>query len=428
VPRYVLVRREHRALALLVGLAAVAAAAFGVVRWFEGARGRGAEDKAALERALAAAPDDARLHHRLGQWEQFSLAEGDSRRALAHFQRATELNPHESAYWLDLADARLFAGNAAGAEAAAAKALEVDPRTPRTLWRVGNFWLRTAAPARAFPYFRRVLETDPPLTPLVVQVCHRTFRDPEVLLRELLPPEPPFLLAYLRQLVREGDAEAPAAGRVWEKLVETGRPFEAREALFYLDYTIRTRHLAQAVKAWADLRRLRRLPGPAAAPELLHNPDLAAPILNGGFDWRIDAVAHVGVSLGPGRRGERPPAVIIRFSGEDNLYYRGFYQYAVVEPNRRYRFQAWLRTDSITTESGPRLEVVDVYAGGRLLGRSPGMVGTSEWAPEQVEFASGPETRLVRVGLTRLPSRRLGGEIRGAVFAGEFSLQPMGAR
>src|SRR3989338_5608466 len=168
---------------------------------------------------------------------------------------------------------------------------------------------------------------------------------------------------------------------------------------------IRTRHLPEAVKAWGDLRRRGLLPGPAAGPELLHNPDLGAPILGGGFDWRIEPVAHVGVSLGPGRRGERPPAVVIRFSGEVNLHYRGFYQYAVVEPNRRYRFQAWLRTDNITTESGPRLEVADVYGGGRVLARSPGMVGTSEWAPEEGEFASGPETRLVRGGPTRLPRR-----------------------
>ena len=426
--RLVLVSRVRRALALLLGLAALGAAALGVLRWFEGARGREAEEKPALERALAAAPDDARLHHRLGQWEQFSLAEGDPRQALARFRRATELNPHESAYWLDQADALLLAGDAPAAEAAVEKALQVDPRTPRTLWRAGNFWLRTAEPPRAFPYFRRVLETDPQLAPLVVQVCHRTFRDPDVLLRELLPPEPPFLLAYLRQLVREGEAEAPAAVRVWDKLVETGRPFEAGEVLFYLDYLIRTRHLPEAVKAWGDLRRRRMLPGPAAGPELLHNPDLAAPILGGGFDWRIEPVAHVAVSLGPGRRAERPPAVLIRFSGEDNLYYRGFYQYAAVEPNRRYRFRAWLRTENITTESGPRLEVADVYGGGRILARSPGMVGTSEWAPEEVEFSSGPQTRLVRVGLTRLPSRRLGGEIRGLVLAGEFSLQARGAR
>ena len=425
MPRFVLVSRAHRALALLVGLAALGAGVLGVLRWFEGARGREAENKAALERALASAPDDARLHHRLGQWEQFSLADGDFQQALAHFRRATELNPHESAYWLDLADARLLAGDAAAAEAAAQKALQVDPRTPRTLWRVGNFWLRTAEPARAFPYFRRVLETDPQLTPLVVQVCHRTFRDPEILVRELLPPEPPFLLAYLRQLAREGEAEAPATVRVWEKLVGLGRPFEVRDVLFYLDYLIRTRHLPEAVKAWGDLRRRGLLPGPAAGPELLHNPDLRAPILNGGFDWRIEPVAHVGVTLGPGRQGEQPPAVVIRFSGEDNLYYHGFYQYVAVEPNRRYRFQAWLRTENITTESGPRLEVNDVYDGGRVLGGSPGMVGTSEWAREQVEFRTGPQTRLVRAGMARLPSRRLASQIRGAVLVSEFSLQPL---
>lgn len=426
MPRFSVVNRAQRALVLLLSLASLGAGAVGVLRWFEGARGHEAKERAPLERALRAAPDDARLHHRLGQWEQFSLVGGDSQRALAQYRRAAELNPHESAYWLDLADSLLLEGDVPAAEAAAGRALQVDPRTPRTRWRVGNFWLRTPEPARAFPHFRHVLEADPALTTGVVQVCHRRFRDPEILLRELLPLEPPFLLAYLRQLTREGEAEAPATIRVWEELVGLNRSFQAQDALFYLDYMIRSRHLPEAAKAWGDLRRRGLLSGPAASPELLHNPDLRAPILNGGFDWRIEPVAHVSVALGPGRRGERPPAVVIRFSGEDNLYYHGFYQYVVVEPNRPYRFQVWLRTENITTESGPRLEVNDVYDGGRVLGRSPGIVGTSEWAQEQVEFRTGPQTRLVRVGMTRLPSRRLGGQIRGTVFVSEFSLQPVG--
>lgn len=428
MPRFSVANRARRAVALLLGLAALGAGALGVLCWFAGVRGHDAEGRVPLESALVAAPGDARLHHRLGQWEQFSLAEGDPQRALAHFRRATELNPYESAYWLDLADAWLLEGDVPAAEAAVGKALEVDPHTPRTQWRVGNFWLRTPEPARAFPHFRQVLETDPALTTVVVQVCHRRFRDPETLLGELLPPEPPFLLAYLRQLTREGEAEAPAAVRVWDKLVGLDRAFEVRDVLFYLDYLIRTRHLAEAAKAWDDLRRRGSLPGPAAAPELLHNADLRAPILNGGFDWRIEPVAHVSVALAPGRRGEQPPAVVIRFSGEHNLYYHGFYQYAVVESNRSYRFQTWLRTENITTESGPRLEVTDVYDVGSVLARSPGMVGTSEWAQEEVEFRTGPQTRLVRVGIARLPSRRLSSQIRGAVFVTEFSLQPLRGR
>src|SRR3990167_2582070 len=64
VARIALDSRVRRALALLVGLAALGAGALGVLRWFEGARGREVEDKAAPERALGAAPEEARSEER----------------------------------------------------------------------------------------------------------------------------------------------------------------------------------------------------------------------------------------------------------------------------------------------------------------------------------------------------------------------------
>ena len=422
MPQLSLASGGRRVLALVVGLGILTGSAVGLLRWLQASQARTVWDRASLERAARLESDNAFYHHRLGQWEQFSLVEGDLPRALLHYRRATELNPYESEYWLDLAEALLLSDGTAEAEAAVAQAVQVDPRTPHTLWRVGNFWLRAGQPTRAFAYFRQVLVAEPPMTPLVVQVCHRALGDPEILLREVLPPQPPFLLDYLRYLVWAG--ESVAAARVWEELVALAQAFEPQQVLFFLDYLIRTRQLPQAMKVWSDLKILRLLPAEnLASGELLYNPALRAPILNGGFDWRVERNPHVSVRLGAGRQGEQPPAVVIRFSGEENLHYRNFYQYVVVEPRRRYRFQAWLSTDGITTESGPRLEMADPYDLQAEVAYSPGLVGTNDWTPQQVEFVTGPETRLLRVGIARLPSRRLTNQIRGTVRAAEFRLQ-----
>ena len=61
-------------------------------------------------------------------------------------------------------------------------------------------------------------------------------------------------------------------------------------------------------------------------------------------DWRAVDVPRVSVTLGLGS-GSEAPAVVIRFSGEDNLDYHHFYQLVPVEPNQRYRFTAWVATD-----------------------------------------------------------------------------------
>lgn len=413
---------RHRALTLVLGLLVLGGSAAGILRWFQASRARSSWDRATLERAARLESDNAFYQHRLGQWEEFSLAEGDLERALVHYRRATELNPYESSYWLDWAEALQLTGKTAEAEAALARALQVDPRTPRTLWRVGNFWLRSPEPSRAFPHFRRLLLTDPTFSLPVIQAGHRALGRPEILLREVLPAQPRFLLAYLRYLVRH--REEKAAGRVWQALVGLGQAFDPKQAFFYLDELIRTRELPRAVAAWSDLNVLGLLPGQGRTrDELLYNADLRAPILNSGFDWRVEPVRHVGVTLGAGRQGEQPAAVVVRFSGEHNLRYRHFFQYVVVEPKTRYRFGAWLSTEGISTDSGPRLEIADADNPQAAVARSPSLVGTNDWRHEQVEFVTGPETRLLRVGIARLPSRRLDNRIRGSVRASEFSLR-----
>lgn len=422
MPR-VVVGGRRGVLFLLMALLLLAGSAAAIGAWLVAAQARTAWDQATLERAVRFESDNAFYQYRLGQWEQFSLAEGDLQRSLVHYRRATELNPYESAYWLDLADALLLTGEAGAAEASVEKALQVDPHTPRTLWRVGQFWLRAGNSARAFSHFRIAVAADRSLLLPVIEACHRALGDPDVLLREVLPPQPDFLLTYLRYLVREG--EASAAARVWKALATLDQRVEPQEVLFYLDYLlISARQPQQALKLWNDLERHHALSAKSVGGgQLLFNPDLRTPILDGGFDWRIERHPHVSVTLGPSRHGPQPPAIVIRFSGEDNLHYRHFYQYVVVEPNTRYRFQAWLSTEGITTDSGPRLEIADAYDPKMPVARSPDWRGTNAWGREEVDFLTGPRTRLLRVGIVRLPSRHLNNRIRGTVRAAEFSLK-----
>ncbi|HXE75965.1 MAG TPA: hypothetical protein VNN18_10070 [Candidatus Xenobia bacterium] len=410
----------QRLLALAIGLLLVAAASFSIVRWYWATEARTARDEATLRRAVRLEPDNADYWHRLGQWEEQSFGEGSVPRALENYRRATELNRFESRYWLDLANLLELTGERAQAEAAVASALRVDPRSPQTLWRVGNFWLRTAEPQRAFPYLQQALLADPSLAAALLQTCHKAIGDPEVLLREVVPHEPRFLLVYLRVLVRA--QLTAAAAPVWRRLVEIGGGFEARQALFYVNHLLDTAHVADALEAWNDLKRLRLIPVGAQSEELLYNADLRQPILNGGFDWRAVELPRVSVTLEPGA-GEEAPAVVIRFSGEDNLDYHHFYQLVPVEPNQRYRFTAWMATAGVTTESGPRLEVFDPYDSQLPPARSAALIGDSARQQLLVDFTSGPRTRVLRVGVARLPSRRLAGEIRGTVRASEFSLR-----
>ena len=421
MPQTSLKGSSQRFLALATGLLLLVGAGVSIVRWYLASQARTARDEETLRRAVRLEPDNGAYWHELGQWDELSFAEGSLTRALQDYRRATQLNPFESRYWLDLANLLELTGDHSQAELAVAEALRVDPHSPRTLWSAGNFWLRTAEPQRAFPYFKQALLAEPDLAPALIQTCHNAIGDPNVLLREVLPSQPRFLVIYLWVLVR--DQQTAAAGPVWRALVQLGGGFEAPQVLFYLNHLLDAAQVAEAQQGWADLQRLGVIPKSHGGDELLYNPDLRQPILNGGFDWRAVDLPRVSATLGLGRPGGEAPALVIRFSGEDNLDYHNFYQLVPVEPNQRYRFAAWVATDGITTESGPRLEVYDPYDLQLPPVRSPALVGATEWQQLAVDFVSSPHTRLVRVGIARLPSQRLSGQIRGTVQASEFSLQ-----
>ncbi|MGH9777360.1 MAG: tetratricopeptide repeat protein [Candidatus Acidiferrales bacterium] len=424
MPQLSLQSPARRLLALAAALAALGLAAAGIVRGYQAGQARAAWDADALQRAVQLEPGNAEGWHRLGRWEELSFAQGNLERAREHYREATRLNPYDSRYWLDLANLLAVTGAPEEAEAAVERALRVDPHTPATLWAAGNFWLRTAEPRRGFPHLRAALEADPGLAPALIQSCHNAVRDPDVVLREVLPPRPRFLLVYLWLLVRQN--ETTGAARVWPALVQMGGDFKAEQALFYADYLIDSGDADSALQAWNDLRRLKLVPEASGAGELLYNARLRQAPLNGGFDWRIVEHPDVGVTQSDGRPGSAAAAVVIRFLGEDNLHYRHFFQFVPVTPNTRYRLEAWASSENISTESGARLEVYAPHDSSAPPARSAALVGTNDWQPLAVEFTTGPRTRLVRVGIVRFPSQRVESRIRGVVRMSEFSLRRVG--
>src|SRR5690349_1269294 len=60
-------------------------------------------DLASLQRAVRLQPGNAEYFDRLGA--NYTLPSFYPEQALAAFQRAVQLNPHRSRFWLDLADA-----------------------------------------------------------------------------------------------------------------------------------------------------------------------------------------------------------------------------------------------------------------------------------------------------------------------------------
>ncbi len=73
-------------------------------------------------------------------------------------------------------------------------------------------------------------------------------------------------------------------------------------------------------------------------------------------------------------------------------------------PGTRYRFQGYLRTDQISTDSGVRFEIYDPKDQKTLDIVTPNEHGTQPWTLEEADFTTGPQTHLIRVRVFRAPS------------------------
>jgi len=95
-----------------------------------------------------------------------------------------------------------------------------------------------------------------------------------------------------------------------------------------------------------------------------------------------------------------------------------------VRPGQGYRLQGFARSEGITADSGPRIEIADVYNPSvfdQLTDdlRTEGPV----WTPFSMDFKTGSSTELIIVRVVRRPSGTLDNLIAGRFWLDDLSLQ-----
>src|SRR5208337_3881603 len=100
-------------------------------------------------------------------------------------------------------------------------------------------------------------------------------------------------------------------------------------------------------------------------------------MLNFGFAWRIVPMEGVYAGLDTSNYHSPSHALLVQFSGNQNVFYGHVLQYRMVSPGQAYRLHAFMKTEGITTDSGPRLQVYDAYSFAALDKSTEDLTGTS---------------------------------------------------
>ncbi len=376
-----------------------------------------------LQMAARLDPRNSDYQLQLGHFFQYSITDTDPDRALEHLKHAVALNPFDAQPWLDLGAALELQGKTSEAEGCLHRASALAPNMPAFQYAIGNFFLLHGNVDEAFRHFKVVLGGTSEFNHILFDTAWKASGDASKILEQVIPHDLPTEFDYLNYLAAQ--QRFKEAQSVWRRIVGSRKVFNPSQAGDYLETLIHQRRPEEAHRIWEDLLT-RGLINPTFHPSgenLLVNGDFEEDILNMGFDWRV--LPLEGEYAGLDRTHFHSPghALLIHFTGKQNLHYQHVYQYARVVPGRSYKVRGFIMTEGLTTDSGVRLEVRDAYDPSLLDSLSEALTGsTISWVPVEVFFTPGPKTELVVVAVARLPSTKIDNLIAGKVWVDDLSL------
>lgn len=378
-----------------------------------------------IRKAIRWDPGNAEYYIARARVLQVSLEGADINEVIRLYETATRLEPHRARYWADLAGGYEWVGREEDAQRAYERARQLFPNSPEINWKLGNFYIRAERVHEALQAFRRTLSGDAEMRRPVFDLVWRAGVNDRMLLQEMIPPDSEILLAYLNYLAETQRLEE--AGPVWTELLEQRTPLEPQAAFPYLDALIRHQRTDQLKAAWTALMERSRsgMQHRSLDGNLITNGSFEGEILNGGLDWRVSPVEGAAVSVDSLNFFDGTRALRIHFDGQHNLDYSHVRQFVLVEPNSVYRFVGYLRAQSVTSDSGPRFQITDAHDAAKLSVSTDGVVGTLGWSLLQLQFRTGPDTRVLTVRVVRPPSRKFDGRIAGTVWIDRLSLEPV---
>ena len=380
----------------------------------------------AIESGAALEPGDAEAWDILGRFRQLDFVAGDPNEAIKDFQRAIHDNPLSAYYWMNLAGAYETTGDVTEARHAFEQAQTVYPLSAQVAWNYGNFLLREQQWAEGYSQIQLAVRADPALLRLAISRTWRSSHDVDTLLNQVLPAD---VNAYLETIdffasIHEGEPGL----KVWQRLMSLGKPVALPRSFSFLDELIREDRSADASRIWREALHAAGLPheGPGNG-SLIWDGNFIGDFTNGGLGWRWNSPLGATIDFDSAPPGHSGRSVRLDFGGGSNLELEYPLEYVPVEPNRTYHFHAYMRTETISTESGMRFAIYDPNHSGTAPVETENLTGDHTWNSADLDVPTGAQTHFLVVHLYRSKSRLFENKLSGTAWVADVSLVPTDA-
>ena len=319
--------------------------------------------------------------------------------------------------WCDLGEALLKTGRVNQARYSIQTAVALGPYIPPILRRATSFYFSLHDNKLALEQSARVLDKTDSYDDLIFQ-SYRANQVPvsEILSNGLLGGRRASQ-AYLRYLIGIEHVDEAATVWNWELSHNFGDERLARE---YVNFLFADQLYEKAAQAWA-LFLDGRSDGYLQS-NWMFNGDFETEPTRMAFDWTIEnlgedvqivrdgSVAHTGKY-----------SLRVRFGGKENVNYRQTWERAFVRPGN-YRFEAFIRTQDITTDRGIGFHIVDSENQSHLDVKTGQLIGTNDWTKIEQPIHVPEGAKLLTILIIREPSLKFDNQIGGTAWIDSLRL------
>ena len=249
------------------------------------------------------------------------------------------------------------------------------------------------------------------LTQDALQLLHIHFDGDVTAVMTVIDPDN--LVLYLNWLMRWGMTENTLL--VWQKIRETGKP-DPEIGLQYANFLLSQKRIAKSMAVWQEYLSLDGMTNGGFENEMSQR----------GFDWRHWGDEDGNWTIERAHQGahEGKYALRISFDGRQNVSFQNIYQIVPVTPLKRLRLRYAWKSEGITTDQGPFVEIVGYDQKG-LSQSGPMITGTHTWREAAIEFQVPAGCRAAVVRVIRRPSHRFDSKINGSFWLDNFRLETL---
>ncbi|MFI5094097.1 MAG: tetratricopeptide repeat protein [Candidatus Acidiferrum sp.] len=379
------------------------------------------------ERATHLEPDNASNWYLLGRYWQYNLEDPDMKRAIHDYQTALSFDPHSADTWLDLGAAYESEGKIEDARNAFLQAQHDYPSSPDVSWRYGNFLLRQGALDAAFAQIKQAVEVDPKRGAAAFALCMRVDPDVNAALHRVLPRSQAAYLSVISGLTEQRQTDQALV--VWSRLAALRPQFPVPEAFPLLEALIQKRQMTDAQRVWDQALAIAGVSRPPDPPgSLVWDGGFESNVKGGGFTWRYPSfVSGAQINLDGKEKHSGKRSLRLTFNGLQNINFADVCQYILVQPSTSYRFSAWVRTRSLSTDQGVRFGLHSISDSVNSIAWTGDVRGTQPWTQVNLSWTSGQDVQELQLCASRLPSAEFDSKIFGSAWIDDVALVPESA-